>query len=112
MAARQEEARLVHSKPFYNGSPTSHFKQKVFPRVSPQRHQPSNIVNSQNMNSNSANFRQFIVPQRPVTSKKNSDVTMRSVRKPDIPQYAAQTVFYTQGQPVLYSNECHSNYNQ
>ncbi|VVD06166.1 unnamed protein product [Leptidea sinapis] len=34
MVARQEEAKLAHSKPFYNGSPTSHFKQKDAPRVS------------------------------------------------------------------------------
>ncbi|VVC99375.1 unnamed protein product, partial [Leptidea sinapis] len=126
MAARQEEARLVHSKPFYNGSPSSHFKQKDAPRVSqqrnipsrnfigtqPQHHQPSNIVNRQNMsipptpnlretqNSNSANFRQFNVPQRQVTPKISSDVTMRSVSKPDTPHYATQNVFYTQGQPV------------
>ncbi|VVD05048.1 unnamed protein product [Leptidea sinapis] len=63
MAAMQEEARLVHSKPFYNGSPTSHFKQNDAPRVSqqrnipsrnfigtqPQHHHPSNIVNRQNV---------------------------------------------------------------
>ncbi|VVD02335.1 unnamed protein product [Leptidea sinapis] len=142
MAVRQEEARLVHSKPFYNGSPASHFKQKDAPRVSqqrnipsrnfigtqPQHHQPSNIINRQNMsipptpnfkrnlgnfrNSISANFRQFNVPQKQVTPKISSDVTMRSVRKPDTPQYAVQNVFYTQGQPVLYGNECHSNYNE
>ncbi|VVD06165.1 unnamed protein product [Leptidea sinapis] len=37
---------------------------------------------------------------------------MRSVSKPDTPQYATQNVFYTQGQPVLYGNECRSNYNE
>ncbi|VVD06162.1 unnamed protein product [Leptidea sinapis] len=129
MGARQE--------PFYNGSPTSHFKQKDAPRVSqqrnipsrnfigtqPQHHQPSNFVNGQNMSipptpnfkrnsgnfrkRNNANFRQFNVPHKQVTPKISSDVTMWSVSK----QYAAQNVFYTQGQPV-YGNECHSNYNE
>ncbi|VVC87819.1 unnamed protein product [Leptidea sinapis] len=104
------------------------FHQGIFIGTQPQHHQPSNFVNGQNMSipptpnfkrnsgnfrkSNSANFKQFNVPQRQVTPKISSDITMRSVSKLDTPQYAAQNVFYTQGQPVLYGNECHSNYSE
>lgn len=46
--------------------------------------------------SNSGNFRQFNVPQQVNLPQKSSDVTMRSVSKPEKPQFAVEELYYSQ----------------